>query len=99
MSENISEVLNKSSNVNVNNKVLNNVNVKINKSRANLPEVRAIAQKLVASLQDEASFKFFCKVAWNIPENIIWTNLEQALTGKNPRAYFTFLCNLTLEDN
>lgn len=75
-------------NVNVNNNNLNNVNV-IN--------VRSIATKLTERLNDPQSFKYFCMVAWNLPEPYIWLSLEQALTGREPKKYFSFLCNLELK--
>ena len=74
-------------NVNVNKTKLNNVN-----------NVKDIALKLSDKLSDPNSYRFFCKVAWKLPEHQIWANLEQALTGKNPKAYFTFLCNRELVD-
>lgn len=91
---------------NVNNvkyKNLNNVNnVKANPANKkvaygyNVTDVRRIADTLVEKLNDPNSYKFFCKVAWQLPENRIYLNLEQALSGKNPKAYFTFLCKLEL---
>ena len=74
------------SNVNVNHSNTNNVN-----------NVRAIASKLTEKLDDPHSFKYFCMVAWNLPESYIWTSMEQALTGREPKKYFSFLCNLELK--
>lgn len=76
-------------NVNVNPKVINNVNAS---------NVQATASKLAQSLNDPNSFKFYCKVARALPENVIWSNLEQAQTKRKPAAYFTFLCKLTIPD-
>ena len=75
-------------NVNVNKPETNNVNVN---------NVRATAHKLVERLDDPNSIKFFYKVARQLPEHVIWANVEQALTGRNPRAYFTFLCKLSMD--
>lgn len=72
-------------NVNVKTKSLNNVNV------------AASANKLVQSLSDPKSFEFYCKVCYALPEHVVWSNLEKALTGRRPAAYFTFLCKLEME--
>jgi hypothetical protein len=71
-------------------------NVKTTKHKNNVNNVRAIAMRLSEKLKDDHSHDYFLKVAWHLPEATIWNNLEQAQTGKNPRAYFTFLCNLSL---
>lgn len=79
------------------NQILPNVNVK--KPRLNnVINVKTTANKLVDKLGDPDSYKFFCKVAWDLPENVIWNNLEQAMSGRNPKAYFTFLCKLSMKD-
>ena len=79
-------------NVNVKYKYLNNVNnVKANK-------VNYIAEKLAVELNDKKSLNYYRKVAWKLSESSIYTNLEQAKTGKNPPAYFTWLCNRLLVD-
>ncbi len=77
---------------NVNNNKTNNV------KRYNVNAER-LAKQLADKLNDKDSFLFFCKVAHQLPENVIWNNLEQAQGGKNPRAYFTFLCKLGMENN
>lgn len=74
---------------NVNNNKLNNV------KRYNV-NAEKTAKLIAEKLHDENSFLFFCKVAHQLPENVIWRNLEQAQGGKNPRAYFTFLCKLEM---
>ena len=75
--------------------IIPNVNVKTNKTN-NVINVKHIANKLFTKLDDPQSYKFFCKVAWSLPEYMIWNNLEQAKCGRNPKAYFTFLCNLSM---
>jgi len=75
---------------NVNNNKTNNV------KRYNV-KAETLAKSIAEKLNDEKSFLFFCKVAHQLPENVIWNNLEQAQGGKNPRAYFTFLCKLNME--
>ena len=73
-------------------------NVNVNKTNTNnVINVRAIAAKLVEKLDDPNSYKFFCMVAWNLPENYIWLSLEQAMTGHDPKKYFSFLCNIELK--
>lgn len=84
---------------NVNNNKTNNVN---NVKRAygyNIADVRKRATLIADKLNDQKSINFYYKVCWQLPENIIWNNLEQAQGGKNPRAYFTFLCKLSMEKN
>lgn len=77
-------------NVNVNNNNTSNVNVS---------NVRATASKLAQTLNDPDSFKFYCKVARSLPESEIWNNVEQAQSkARNPAAYFTTLCKLTMAD-
>lgn len=64
----------------------------------NIREVQSIAGRIAEKLNDPQSFRFFCKVAWRLPEYVIWANLEQAMTSKkNPKAYFTFLCKLSMQ--
>lgn len=75
-----------------------NVNVnKTNTNNVNVNRIQVIANKLVERLDDPNSYKFFCMVAWNLPERYIWVSLEQALTGRNPKRYFSFLCNIELK--
>lgn len=40
----------------------------------------------------EQSRPFLCKVAWRLPEDRIWSNLEDALRGKNSAGLFIYLC-------
>lgn len=79
----------KNTNVNVNNRVITNV------KRYNVNAERT-ARLLAEKLSDPESFLFYCKVAHALPENVIWSNLEQAKSGRNPRAYFTFLCKINM---
>lgn len=73
------------------------LNVNVNKLKTNNVNVSSIATKLVEKLDDPKSYRFFCKVARSLPESVIWVNLEQAMTGKNPKAYFTFLCQMSMK--
>lgn len=75
-----------------------NVNVKkpeVN-TNVNVNNVRAKATRLSQKLNDQNSFKFFCKVAWKLPESFIEETLEQALTKGRPAAYFTAVCKVYL---
>lgn len=52
-----------------------------------------IASKLQTKLgMKEESKPFLCKVAYKLPENIIWDNCDQALKGRNPAGLFIWLC-------
>jgi uncharacterized protein YycO len=90
MSEQLGKIL-QSQRYNVNNEALNNVI-----TLEDIKKARNVASKLVTKLNDPTSFKFFCKISYKLPENKIWSAYEQALTGRNPKAYFTFLCKLEL---
>lgn len=75
-------------NYNVNDNV--NTNVKLKRSTN---QVDAIADRLMFKLNaDSNSRAFYCKVAWSLSEAVINNSLEQALKGKNPQRYFTWLC-------
>ncbi|CAB4132405.1 hypothetical protein UFOVP253_15 [uncultured Caudovirales phage] len=71
------------------------LNVHLTKlNNVNVLNVEATAYKLEEKLHDTHSFNFFCKVARNLPENVIWSEAEKALTkGRNPAAYFTVACS------
>lgn len=67
----------------------------------NITDVQRTATKLVDTFNDPDSFEFYCKVAWNLPESMIWNKVELAKVksrGK-PAAYFTFLCKLEMTDD
>lgn len=55
-------------------------------------KVDRIANTLVDKLSNPERRAYYCKVAWSLPEFKIWSNLEQALKGRSPQRYFTFLC-------
>ena len=54
--------------------------------------VEATAMQLVDKLKSPGSYKFYCKVAYVLPERTIWLLYEQAITGKKPGALFNWLC-------
>lgn len=72
-------------------KKTNNDNVRVDRFSKS-KQVEAIAVKLVDKLHSESSYKFYCQVAYKLPENKIWDNLEKALKGKNPGGLFNWLC-------
>lgn len=79
-------------NDNVVNKLTNNDNVRNNVQKIIKPNTQdAIADKLVKELGNEDYRAFYCKVAYKLPEAVIWTSLEIAKTGKHPAKYFTWL--------
>lgn len=63
-----------------------------NVSTNNLNNVERITLQLMDKLNDNHSYKFFKLVATKLPEYIIWTNLEIALTKRKPAAYFSTVC-------
>ena len=66
------------------------------KDRAN--RVDRIADHLVRKFNAPNSRKFFCKCAWKLSEDQIWTAYEQAHSPKvkNSLKYFIFLCTLKM---
>lgn len=78
------------------------INSNTKKGKRTLKEVQAIASKLEDSLgkQTPSRFPLYCKYAWHLPENIIWTNLETALaaTKGDSRKLFSWLCEQHLND-
>lgn len=55
-----------------------------------------IADKLSRSLNNPGGRLYYCKIAWKLPESVVWSNLEIALAGRDPRKYFTWLCEREL---
>lgn len=55
-------------------------------------QVDVIADRLVDKLGNADYRTFYCKVANKLPQNIIESNLEQALKGNSPAKYFSWLC-------
>lgn len=54
--------------------------------------VEGIAMSLAQKFNSKESFPFYCKVAYRLPENIIWNLYEQAQKGKHPARLFNWLC-------
>ena len=77
-----------------NTKTLNTNSVSVKKSSL---VVKGIAEKLSIQLNNPTRFEYYCKVAWNLSENKIWTNLEIALKGRSPQKLFSYLCNLQMK--
>lgn len=80
-----------------------NDNVNNNDKYAKSKKVDEIADKLVEKLANPGARRFYCLVAYKLPEHIIWDNLDLALTYKgerkdyNPQRYFTWLCKRTMQ--
>jgi hypothetical protein len=62
-------------------------------------KVDVIATSLVDKLNNPDSRKYYCKVAYKLPENIIWLHLETALKGRSPQKYFSWLCNKSMAES
>ena len=62
-------------------------------------KVDYIADQLVQELEAPGSRDFFCKCAWKLSENDIWTALEKAQKPNvdDHLKYFIFLCMLKME--
>ena len=60
--------------------------------------VDRIANHLVSKFKAPNSRNFFCKCAWNMSENDIWTIYEktQAPNVKSPLKLFIFLCQIKM---
>ncbi len=78
-------------NDNVFQKLRNNDNVNgrgIERSK----QVDMIADKITEKLGAKPESRpFICKVVWTQPEHRIWSNVEQALKGRNPMGLFIYL--------
>lgn len=74
-----------SNNDNVSNNLTNNVN---DRSKT----VDLIADKIVLALNNPSARAYYCKIAYALPERMIWNNLEQSAKGKSPARLFTWLC-------
>ena len=61
-------------------------------------QVDNIADHLVRKFNAPTSRNFFCKCAWNLSENDIWTAYEQAHGPKvnNSLKYFIALCQIKM---
>lgn len=98
MVEAVSEIL---TNTKLNsNSVSVNKNINNTKTLNTLPrtvsQVRLIANKIATELNNQSRLKYYYKIAWKLPESVIWNNLEQAKTGRNPQRYFSWLCQQSL---
>lgn len=86
----VSEILTNTTmnNDNVSNNLNNNVIDNVSKSK----QVDLIANKLVLAFNNPGARAYYCKIAWKLPEALIWNNLEQSSKGKNQVRLFTWLC-------
>lgn len=84
-------------NDNVNNIYINNNdNVKIQQKFEKSRKVETIAKKLVDTFDNPDSYRYYCMIAYKLPENVIWNHVESAMTGRNPSKLFTWLCTRSL---
>lgn len=91
-------MLERINNDNVNNGIYtksNNDNV----NNVDHKKVEHIALSLVEKFMSKDSYKFYCLVAYKLPENKIWLNYEKAMTGKNPAGLFNWLCRKDMSSN
>ncbi len=68
-----------------------------NTNTKTLTTVRLIATQISEKLNNPLRFKYYCKVAWKLPESTIWLNLEAAMSGKEPEKLFSYLCKQDME--
>lgn len=61
--------------------------------------VDRIADNLVRKFQAPGSRDFFCKCAWNMSEDEIWTTFEKAHKKgiQSPLKYFVAVCSIMLQ--
>ena len=97
MSSKISEILTNTKTLNTNSvSVINTKHYSAKPQTKTVTQVRQIAQRICDKLNNQSRFEYYCKVAWQLPESYIFTSLEQALTGRDPVKYFSFLCRMEM---
>lgn len=69
-----------------------NDNVKTKLSNS-VNDIDSKADYIVSKLNNPTSRPYYCKVAMKLSEAQINQNLELAMGGRDPRRYFTWLCN------
>lgn len=79
-------------------KKINTKTLKTEPLSKSIGEVRHIAQKLCDRLNNPSRFKYYCKLAWHLPESSIMLNLELSENGKSPQRLFTWLCEDDLKN-
>lgn len=77
----------------------NNVHSKLSRN-TNAIRVDGIADHLVRKFGAPKSRNFFCKCAWHLSEDEIWTIYERAHAKgiKNPLGYFIRVCSIKMSD-
>lgn len=60
-------------------------------------KVEQIAQDLCDRLDNPGAYKWYMKLAWYLPPNILYGNLVIAKGGRTPQKFFTHLCKKSLE--
>lgn len=91
--ENNNDNINDNDNTNVNDYI--NDNDKKKKDRT--LEVDGIANYLVSKLNNPGAINYYRKIAWKLPPNIIFENLEKSRKGRQPARLFTWLCQTELK--
>lgn len=78
---------------------VNNLNTKTpnHRPKRTLREVQRIAHTIEGKLgkSTPSRFPYFCKAGWRLPEHVIWTHLEAALSPScktSPTQLFIWLC-------
>ena len=84
-------------NVNVNETQSIELTMTMNNDIVKAKKVEAIARSLVQKFTSEDSFPFYCKVAYKLPEHMIWNIYEQALKGKTPAGLFNWICRKEMD--
>lgn len=76
-------------------KAFESMTMKNKRSKKNSRQVDAIADKLVRDFNAPDSRQFFCKCAWNLSEDDIWTVKEYACRPgiTNSLRYFVHVCS------
>lgn len=78
----------------------NHINViNVRRSTKTIQQVQAIAEKLSRQFNSQKDFGFFCKCAWHLSEDEVWTIAGAAMspTVKSPIRYFTAACRNQLK--
>lgn len=89
-------------NVNVNSRIEShnvNDNVKYTNKHAKSKKVDDIADQLVTIFNNPQGRRYYCKIAWKLPESVIYQNVEQTRAEgvSDPKKLFTFLCQRVLQ--
>lgn len=73
--------------------------VSYKEKKQRMKSVQSTASRIAERLGEPQNIKFFYKVAWALPEAVIWNFLEQSQSKSRPGAYFVTLCKLEMTDD